>query len=60
MWLGSYTRSKLGISFVMATEQSKDVEMKDSEMKASEDEGSEQARGQKDKDLLTYEGGVLI
>lgn len=44
----------------MATEQSKDVEMKDSEMKASEDEGSEQARGQKDKDLLTYEGGVLI
>lgn len=43
----------------MATEQNKDVEMKDSEVKleqASEEANTDPLRGQKDKDLLTYEG----
>lgn len=40
----------------MATAESKNVEMKDSEVKASGDGCPDQGRGQKDKDILTYEG----
>ena len=43
----------------MATKQSKDVEMKEAEVKseqASDEAATDPVRGQKDKDLLTYEG----
>ena len=40
----------------MATAESKNVEMEDSEVKGSGDGCPDQRRGQKDKDLLTYEG----
>lgn len=43
----------------MASEQSKDVEVKDTEAKSdkvSEEDAGDTAKGQRDKDLLTYEG----
>ena len=40
----------------MATEEAKDVEMKDIEDKPKEEGEADPKQGQKDRDLLTFEG----